>query len=148
MAPVAALGKKTEALRNYSPGDAHARAHPELCGSSRTWIWVNLPFFSVSGESAAEEVPVANGERVSDGGGLRFGKTQSRKPCCGCAAAGTRTGGGGQQLGATLAWPDPPQKSATGSAFRYRRAKNEARLYFLLNDASSDASKERESSPE
>lgn len=46
MAPGAALGKKTEALRNSSPGDAHVRAHPELCGSSPTWIWVNLPFFA------------------------------------------------------------------------------------------------------
>lgn len=46
MAPAAALGKKTEALRNSSPGDAHVRAHLELCGSSPTWIWVNLPFFA------------------------------------------------------------------------------------------------------
>lgn len=46
MAPGAALGKKTEALRNSSPGDAHARAHPELCGGTGAWIWVHLPFFA------------------------------------------------------------------------------------------------------
>lgn len=44
MAPGAALGKKTEALRNSSPGDAHVRAHQELCGGTRAWIWVDLPF--------------------------------------------------------------------------------------------------------
>lgn len=44
MAPGAALGKKTEALRNSSPGGAHARAQPELRGGGWAWIWVNLPF--------------------------------------------------------------------------------------------------------
>lgn len=54
MAPVAALGKKTGALRNYSPGDAHARAHPKLCGSGRTWSGVKLPFSSQLGRDARD----------------------------------------------------------------------------------------------
>lgn len=46
MAPGAALGKKTEALRNSSPGDAHARAHPELCGGTRRGFGCICPFFA------------------------------------------------------------------------------------------------------
>lgn len=54
---------------------------------------------------------------------------------------------GRQQPGETLAWLDPPKTSETGSAFHYGRAKNEARMYFLLNDAPSDTLKELECSP-
>lgn len=49
--------------------------------------------------------------------------------------------GGWQQPGETLVWLDPPKTTGTGGAFHSGRAKSGARMYFLLNNASSDASK-------
>lgn len=81
MAPGAALGKKTEALRNSSPGDAH----PELCGGSRTWIWVNLPFFAQLRRCLRPAGAVCPEPRTCQWWGGRDGwsirKTQSQELC-------------------------------------------------------------------
>lgn len=39
---------------------------------------------------------------------------------------------GWPQPGESLAWLDPPKTPETGSAFHYRRAKNEAKIYFQV----------------
>lgn len=126
MAPGAALGKKTEALRNSSPGDAHARAHPELCGGSWTWIWVNLPFFAQLRRCLWPAGAVCPETRTCQWWGGRDGwsirKTQSQELCREGATAGAHTEG--QQLGKTLAWLDPPKTECEpSSAFHNRRAK-------------------------
>lgn len=54
---------------------------------------------------------------------------------------------GRPQPGTTPATLDPSKRAEMSSAFRYRRAKNEARMYFLFNDAASDTLKEPEGSP-
>lgn len=60
-------------------------------------------------------------------------KTQSRESCRGC--------------GETPPQLNPPKTSETGSAFHNRRAKNEAKMCFLPDDASSNTLKELEGSP-
>lgn len=125
MAPVAALGKKTEALRNYSPGDAHARAHPALCGSSRIRIWVNFALFRSARSRPLRRCPWPAGKR-QQWGESSIRKTQRREPCCGGATPGARSP---PCCGARLAWLHPPKPPETGSAAGGRKMKP-GRVFF------------------
>lgn len=109
MAPAAALGKKTEALRNYSPGDAHARAHPALCSSSRIRIWVNFALFRSAGSRLLRRCPWPVGRHQWQGeSSIR--KTQRREPCCGGAPHAAGQG----WRGCTL--PNRPRQAAPSAA--------------------------------
>lgn len=125
MAPVTALGKKTGALGNYSPSDAPGalRLQPDMD------LGLICPFFGQAGGASGRRVPRKRG-RV---GGIEHQEDSKLRIM--------------SWLWGNAATAQHSQKSETGSAFHNRRAKNEAKMCFLPDDASSNTLKELEGSP-